>query len=483
MQLKRGPLLSEMLCTMRKQQTAADESVHPTVTDSIKLKNGGGTTEISFTSKAVTGNAGLSALAGFFQWNSLRATIGKCLPFQTTSPNATPLEEIVLSYIVGMLAGAKSLCQLGYLRRDRALAQILALKSFPSQSTFTRFFQRFSQADNQRFFCPLWQWSLHSLASRAEGYTLDFDSTHLSHDENQQNEGLKTGYTPEGFARNYHPLIAVVAEASLVAGFWLRSGDTRSDNNIIGFTDQVLSHLPSQVRIGLIRADSGFLEHNWLLALERKHLAYIVVARLHRPLKHLVQTTKAWTKTSVLGLEVAEELYEGWEWQFKRRIVLIRHEVEKRPDAGGKMLFENKSYRYQVLMTNLPLSVEGLKVWQRYNGRAGLENVIKELDENFALPKTSLKSFWATEAALSLSILSYNVTVMFQQFFKWKKPVRADSLRYRLFGTAGILSNKARKKTLSLSVIGREIRDWWRALFTKLCSEFPNCNAVGEIFS
>ena len=145
------------------------------------------------------------------------------------------------------------------------------------------------------------------------------------------------------------------------------------------------------------------------------------------------------------------------------------------------MLFEDKSYRYQVLLTNLALSVDGLTVWRRYNGRAGLENVVKELEENFALPKTSLKSFWATEAALSLSVLSYNLTVLFQQFFKWKNPVRADTLRYRLFGTAGILGNKAGKRTLRLSVVGKEVRDWWRALFNKLSSDFPNCNAVEEI--
>jgi hypothetical protein len=383
--------------------------------------------------------------------------------------------------MVGMVAGAKSLCQLAFLRRDRALAQILALKGFPSQSTFSRFFQRFTQADNHRFLSPLWQWSLNGLPSRPEGYTLDFDSTHLAHDDNQHSEGLETGYTPDGFARNYHPLIAVLGEVGLVAGFWLRSGDTRSDNNIIGFTQQVLSHLPRQVRIGLIRADSGFLDHNWLLSLEQKRLSYIVVARLHEPLKRLVQTSKNWKPTSIAGMDVAEEFYEGWKWGFKRRIVLIRHEIQKRPEAGGKMLFEDKSYRYQVLLTNLALSVDGLTVWRRYNGRAGLENVVKELEENFALPKTSLKSFWATEAALSLSVLSYNLTVLFQQFFKWKNPVRADTLRYRLFGTAGILGNKAGKRTLRLSVVGKEVRDWWRALFNKLSSDFPNCNAVEEI--
>lgn len=466
---------------MKKQQTATDESVHPTVTDIIKLKTGGRATEISFTSQPVTGYAGLAGLAGFLHRRGLRETIRQSLPFCTSSPNATPLEQIVVGYIVATIAGAKSLCQAGYMRRDRGLARLMELANFPGQWTLSRFFQRFTQAANQHFFSPLWRWSLESLPSREGGYTLDFDSTHLAHDNNEQNEGLETGYTPEGFARNYHPLIAVLGEVSLAAGFWLRSGNSRSDNNIVGFTQQVLSHLPQQVRVGLVRADSGFLDHNWLLLLEQKGLQYIVVARLNKQLKRLLQTSKNWKASAIPGVEVADEWYQGGEWDNPRRIVLVRHEIEKRPEAGGKMLFEEKQYRYQVLTTNLPLSVDGLTVWRRYNGRAGLENVIKELDENFALPKTTLKSFWATEAALSLAVLSYNLTVLFQLFFKWKNPVRTDTLRYRLFGTGGLLSNKARTLRLRLSVVGKEVRDWWRALFEKVSSEIPNCNAVGEI--
>jgi len=466
---------------MKKQRTATDESVHPTVTETIKLKTGPRATEISFTAQPVTGYAGMAGMAGFFHRQRLRDTIAASLPFSTSSPNATPLEQIVLGYIVSMIAGAKSFCQAGFLRRDVGLAQVIGLESFPAQWTLTRFFQRFTQADNQRFFSPLWRWSIEQLPTRPEGYTLDFDSTHLAHDDNEQNEGLETGYTPEGFARNYHPLIAVLGEVSLTAGFWLRSGNTRSDNNIIGFTQQVLSHLPAHVRVELIRGDAGFLEHNWLILLEQKGISYVVVMRLNKGLKRLLQTSRNWKPSALSGVEVADEVYQGGDWDNPRRIVMVRHQIQKRPEAGGKMLFEDKQYRYQVLMTNLAPTVDGLTVWRRYNGRAALENVVKELDENFALPKTSLKSFWATEAALSLAVLSYNLTVLFQLFFKWKTPIRADTLRYRLFATGGIISIRARATRLRLSAVGKELRNWWRALFEKISSQIPNCNAVEEI--
>jgi hypothetical protein len=411
---------------MIKNTSRPDESVHQPAASSIKLQAGAKSIAFSFTSRPLTGQAGLCALSGFFQWQKLLETVRAHLPFQTSSPNARPLEQIVLSYILGMLSGARSLSQLAYLRRDRVLSRIFSL-ALPSQSTFSRFFARFTQAHNQRFFSPLWRFLLESLPERPAGYTLDFDSTHLCHDDNHTAQGLATGYTPEGFARNYHPLIAVVAETRLAAGFWLRAGDTRSDNNIIAFTRQVLSHLPAHARVSLVRADSGFGEDAWLKMLEDQGLDYIVVARMHRPLKQLAQSTQKWTRTSLPGVEVADETYQGWAWTKGRRLVLIRHEIKERPQAGGKMLFEQKTYRYQALWTSLPASVEGLDVWRRYNGRAGLENVIKELDENFALPHTSLRNFWGAEAALSLSVISYNLSVLVQQFFGWKEPVRCGS--------------------------------------------------------
>jgi len=42
-------------------------------------------------------------------------------------------------------------------------------------------------------------------------------------------------------------------------------------------------------------------------------------------------------------------------------------------------LLELAGYRFQALITNLPSTVEPLTVWRRGNGRADLENCIKEL--------------------------------------------------------------------------------------------------------
>ena len=81
--------------------------------------------------------------------------------------------------------------------------------------------------------------------------------------------------------------------------------------------------------------------------------------------------------------------------------------------AGGKLLLDCPGYKYQALLTNLPESVGALQVWRDYHGRAAIEGVIKELRHGFGLPGLCCKKFFATEAALSLAVLTYNLTVLF----------------------------------------------------------------------
>ena len=86
-----------------------------------------------------------------------------------------------------------------------------------------------------------------------------------------------------------------------------------------------------------------------------------------------------------------------------------------------------------------------LAVWRDYNGRADCENVIKELQHGFALSTLCLESFWATEAALSLATLTYNLTVLFQRHLGWQTKVAIHTLRFWLFITPGLIAHPARQ--------------------------------------
>jgi hypothetical protein len=466
---------------MKKCTKHPDVSGPQTVTDFIKTHNGKETIRIGFTRQQISPHAGLSAFGGFLHWHRFGELLGRMLP-QRTSPNATPMEDLALGFLVGILAGAKKLTHVAHLRGDPLVPQLLGIEGFGSQSAYSRFFQCFKSAPaNSQCFGGFWRWCLERMRARKDGYTLDVDSTQLLHEDGLQKEGVATGHTPRGQKRAYHPLLGIIAEAKVVAGFWLRPGNSRCDTNAVGFLQELLARLPQWLRLKLIRADSGFCYEPLLALLESRHLPYIVVARLYEPARWLISHTTHWQPTQILGTQVAEALHQEWGWSQPRRVVLIRHLKSQRPDAGGKLLLECPGYTYQMLVTSLPLEVCALQVWRQYNGRAGSENVIRKLDECFGLPQLSLKKFYATEAALSLAVLSYNLCILFQTHIGWMERVTAATLRFLLFTTGGVISRTGGYTTIRLAVREEHQRHWWRTLLEKLTCPFLNCNAVEKL--
>jgi len=339
-------------------------SGHQTVTEFIKLKTPSETIQIGFTDQKVSGRAGLLTFAGFLHWHQFSLLLAKVLPGEKTK--GIPLTDLALGFLVGILAGAQKLAQVAHLRSDVMLPTLLAIKRIGSQSSFTRFFQRFNTpGKNLATFRPLWRWCMERLPSRPGGYALDLDSTRLLHEDGHQ-EGVKVGYTRLGTKPCLHPLLAVLEEAKLVIGFWLRPGNASCANNVVAFTLELLANLPRWIRLRLVRADSGFCQPEWLDLLEEQKLSYIVVARLLRPLQRLIKKELIWTATEVPGTEVAEVWHQEINWRQPRRLVLLRHRVEEKQAAGqrtgGKSLVDCPGYIFQALVTNLSAQVPPLEV-------------------------------------------------------------------------------------------------------------------------
>ena len=460
-------------------------TTHQTVTEEfIEVAGSGESIRIGFTDQKISGRAGLSTFCGFLGWHRFGQLLSRVLPERQTKSQegrggrpAQPTHEIALGFIAGILSGAQRLAHVAFLRSDPMLCQLLDVRQIASQSTLSRFFTLFRHAGiNQRAFLPLWNWAMLRLPSLCGGYSLDLDSTRLLHEDGHQ-QGVVAGYTRMGTKPCLHPLLAVIEEAKLVVGFWLRPGNTACANNIVAFTLELLGNLPRHIRLRLIRADSGFCQAPWLTLLESQNLKYIVVARLLQPLQRLCRQDQIWQPSEVPGTEVAELWHQEFGWEKPRRLILIRHRVSEKKRPGGKKLFDLEGYTFQALITNLPDTILPIAIWRDYNARAGCEGVIKQLDMDFALDKLCLKKFFATEAAMNLAVVAYNLCVLFQRHLGWQDRVTASTLRFRLFTTGGIISNTGGRTTIRLAVPPNQ-RNWWRRLYEKLTSPLPNCNAI-----
>jgi hypothetical protein len=456
-----------------------EASAHQTVTGAYELKTGGKTIRITTTQQKLSGQAGQATFWGYLALRRVREVLTAVLPHRPTSPNARPPVETALGFIAGILAGADKLARMAQLCGDPVLPELLEIARLPSQSRLSRWLAVFDgAAKNLRAFRVLWRWGMEQLPSRPGGYTLDLDSTALLHEDGHQ-EGVKVGHTRLGLKPCLHPLLAVLAEPKLVVQFWQRPGNAHCTSNLLGFTQELLSNLPRHLRLRLIRADSGFQDDRWLSLLEEKGLRYIVVADLSVRVQSVIKKETAWEPTSVPGVEVAEVLYESRYASRARRLVILRRALADER-GGGKLLLHCPGYKYQALLTNLPRQqVSALEVWRDYNGRAGIECVIKELRAGFGLPGLCCQRFWATEAAHSLAVFTYNLVNLFCRHLGWLDRVNLSTLRYRLFGCAGIISRAQNRTTLKLGIPPPK-RAWWNHVWEKLLSPYPNCNAVAQ---
>ena len=463
----------------KTQQSAGTRPTHQTVAPRIEFQSAHKSIQIEFTDQKLSPHAGTATFWSFLHGSGWIGLLEKCLPHPLPKSNncLQPLCK-ALGFMQGLLCGAKKLTHVAYLRRDPMVPEMVGIKRVPSQSVLSRFFQGFASAGgNLRCFRRLFGWCLEQLPSRPGGYALDLDSTRLLHEDGHQ-EGVAVGYTRVGQKPCLHPLLGVLSEVRLVAGFWLRAGNSSCANNVLSFFLDLWENLPRQIHLRVVRADSGFCVGALLMLWETLRLKFVVAARLTRPLQGLIRKQTCWQTTEIEGTEVAELDYREEGWPASARLMVIRHRTVDKPGrAGGKWLFECPGYLYQGLVTNLPLTEKPLSVWREYNGRAACENIIKELDAGYGLPDLACKEFWATEAALSFGVLAHNLIVLFERKLGWQAAVTIGSLRYWIFVTAGIISHGQGRTTIKLAVPTKE-REWWQRLWAKLLSPFPNCNAV-----
>ena len=71
-----------------------------------------------------------------------------------------------------------------------------------------------------------------------------------------------------------------------------------------------------------------------------------------------------------------------------------------------------QGWRYGAIATDW--SLPAVEAWRVYRGRAHCENRIKELKMDFSLDSFALREFWATEGALGVTMLAYNLMSVFR---------------------------------------------------------------------
>ncbi len=421
--------------------------------------------DISFTNKEITPWGGMIFLKQMLRKICFRELIENNPDLPVSGSNrGYKTSTIIEAFITSIWCGANRFLHTEITRHDAALAKIFGWKNTPGQDTYKRFFYKFTQALNQKVSDYFYSWFFENV--KFDNFTLDIDSSVMTRYGEQ--EGAKKGYNPSKKGRaSHHPLIAFIADVKLVANMWLRSGNTASANNFLSFLEDTLAKLKNKT-IGLIRLDSGFFQSDILDYLEQKIMNYVVAVKFTHPIQRMIYASTNWTILDT-GIEICEQLYQSESWEKPRRIVVVRQKLKERPKAPGKQLtlFPEeeiyRNYRYSAYVTNLTLPAA--EIWRLYRGRGDAENRIKELKYDFGFDSFNLNNFFATEAALTFAMISYNLMSLFRMFVLQEKTQKTlSTLRYRTFAI-GAYFEKLNDKLVLKIALTKKRRAWFSGLW------------------
>ena len=203
----------------------------------------------------------------------------------------------------------------------------------------------------------------------------------------------------------------------------------------------------------------------------------MIAGRMHSVLQHKIKEIEAWWNVDD-GIEISEFEYRAAKWTKSRRVVVVRQNIRKRPKASGKKLalFDTdlyyKNFRYHCFITNQTLPT--LQIWNQYKQRADAENRIKELKEDFGAEGFTMDDFYATEAAMRMVMVAYNLMSLYRQVTRQTRPQPTlATLRFNCFAVGSWIVRSGNRHILKMSVPLKR-RQWFDGLFSAIMqNQFP----------
>jgi hypothetical protein len=217
-------------------------------------------------------------------------------------------------------------------------------------------------------------------------------------------EGSAKGFNPKKKgARSYHPQIAFLVETKEILQAWFRTGNAYTSNGAVGFTKQLLAHLPNRMRI-IFRCDSGYFDGNLLELLDTKGHGYLIKVNLKNLIPLL--TGQNWTPIKDQpDWEQCEFQHSCGGWSRSRRFVAVRMKKPKKVTTAQSDLWETGEYEYDYFCY---VTTEAFAPWQthkKYGERATCETWIEEAKSQRGLGKIRTDQFLPKLWPLSKMIL------------------------------------------------------------------------------
>lgn len=426
---------------------------------------GGGRTRVEAGGDCLTAYGGVAAWSHYLERVGIVDDLARRFPVKRTSPNATPVRDILHAFMLNCLLGGRRFSHARRLQDDQAAARILGMAKgrLCGEDAFVRLLAKVPHAQARQWMA----WTEKDLyASLPPAFIADWDSTVNTRYGHQ--EDVEIGYNPHKPGRgSHHPLVCVVAGTRLALHMEWRPGDTVSATGWVEAMERIWSHPVVEGSLKLNRGDIGFAQEKimaWHEQPGRQRPWYLFKLRLTSNVKRAINRIPwpLWEGQPTLGLEqYAETTVQLDGWSCARRVVIVRTLKPVTPSPqemfGGMAEEEVSAY-----VTNLSGAEASLpQILMLYRKRADCENVFDELKNQWGFSGFCSQRSVVSETAARLLLVTYNLWSLFVRVLKADGcHTEAVKSRDELLVMPAKLVSSGRQKTLKICV-GEK---WWTAL-------------------
>ena len=464
------------------------EPIHPLGENpfEFEFEPGGGRIHLKSCEDNLSAYGGLVAWDHFLERTELFNRLAEFYPLERTSPNATPVIDILRAFALNCLLGGQRFAHCRRLQDDQAIAQIIGVQKgkLCGEDAFRRLCAALTQPQARQWMAHGEEMIYHAMPNDC---IADWDSTVTTRYGNQ--EDVSIGYNPHKPGRgSHHPLVCAIAGTRLALHMEWRKGNSVSATDWQEAMEKVWSHPVARERIKLNRGDIGFGQEKvmaWHEQEGEKRPAYLFKLKLTKGVKRAVQKID-WPQWQgqPRGLEqVAETEVKLQGWSRARRIIVSRTLKPVSPTAQDEF-WAMAEEKLQVYVTNLPPEeTDAAQIVLLYRQRADAENVFDELKNQWGFAGFCSHKAVVSECAARILLMVYNLWAMFVRVTQNRaNHTEAVTSRYELLMLPSRLVESGRQKCVKLAVSGKfadRLRQAYERLNQWLRATAPQLSLTG----
>ncbi len=459
-------------------KTKARESlVHPSGEGELDFKflPAGGRFHLCGSDETLTAYGGLVAWDHFLERCGVLAELARDYPLPRTSPNATPVIDILKAFSLNRLVGGTRFAHCRRLRDDTAVARITGMhKGRPcGEDAFRRPGEPPEAAQVETWFAPAGQMIHHAMPPNA---VADRDSTVVVRHGKQ--EDAATGYNPQKPGRpSHHPPACVIGGTRLCLHMEWRKGNTVSAGGWIGAMEKVRRGPPARHRIRPNRGDTGFGREPIMARHEQgkgKRPSHLFKLKPTANVKKAIAAVPwdDWQGKSNEGLVQPVELEPKLHgWSRGCRIIVERTLKPLNPSPQGSFWKQCEEDPGAHVTNPTPEEAGAFQVVQPCRRRADAENVFDELKNQWGFAGFCSQKAVVSQSSARMLLLVYNPWSLFVRVLK-NQGGHTEAIKSRcelpLVPAEPVLSG--RRKIIRLAVGGkfagflkqacRRLEDW-----------------------